>query len=153
MVLLSPFRMPRNRLIGPLLAFLFLISLFLLQNLHSQTLPNGNYCQAAETPPSLLATIPLKRQRVAVASKFSYHFDVYISFAWSLARAMNRSSTGGMLEVYAETPFHYHFQTIINDLHLYPHGYRNPEDLLPAIKNHTGEGGIDTVVLGTCEAE
>lgn len=76
-----------------------------------------------------------------------------MSFAWSLARAMNNSSTGGSIEVYTETPFRFDFQTIIDDLHMYPHGYRDPKDLLPALRSQMGDGGIDTVVLGTCEAE
>jgi hypothetical protein len=75
-----------------------------------------------------------------------------MSVAWSLARAMNRSSTGS-IEVFADVPFNYHFQTIVDELGLYRHDYRHPNDLLPAFKDGAGEGGIDLVVLGTCEIE
>ena len=84
---------------------------------------------------------------------FIFHFDVYMSFASSLARAMNSSSTGGSIEVYAQTPFRFRFQAIIDDLNMYPHGYRDPQDLLPMLRSQMGDGGIDTVVLGTCEGE
>lgn len=146
--------MSRNPLIVPFILFSIIISLYLLYSPHyAAPTSDPALCYKPAVHPSLLKTIPQKRHRVAVASMFSYHFDVYMSFAWSLARAMNSSSTGGSIEVYAETPFKYHFQTIIEDLHMYPHGYRDPQDLLPAIRNQMGDGGIDTVVLGTCEAD
>jgi hypothetical protein len=149
--------MPRHPLITPFIFFSIAVSLYLLRNLHSHryalSISDEDHCQKPTVHPPSLMTIPQKRHRVAVASMFDYHFDVYMSFTWSLARAMNSSSTQGTIEVYAETPFKYHFQTIIEDLHLYPHGYRDPQDLLPAIRSEMGEGGIDMVVLGTCEAE
>ena len=76
-----------------------------------------------------------KEHHVAVASAFGFHFDVYMSFVWYLAHAMNSSSSGGKIEVCAGTPFRYDFQTIIEDIKLYPYatGYREPEDLLPLL--------------------
>jgi hypothetical protein len=149
--------MPRNPLIVPFIVFSVAISLYLLHNLysprHAVSISDQALCQRPGIHPSSLSIGPQKRHRVAVASMFGYHFDVYMSFASSLVRVMNSSSTGGSVEVYAETPFRYHFQTIIEDLHLYPHDYRDPLDLLPAIRREMGDGGIDTVILGTCEAE
>jgi len=84
---------------------------------------------------------------------FIFHFDVYMSFASSLARALNSTSTGGSIEVFAQTPFRFRFQTIIDDLNMYMDSYRDPQDLLPALRSQMGDGGIDTVVLGTCEAD
>ena len=149
--------MPRNPFIVPFVFCSVLISLYLLHNLYAPryavSAPDDQMCHKSAVHPSLFKTIPQKRHRVAVASMFIFHFDVYMSFASSLARAMNSSSTGGSIEVYAQTPFRFRFQNIIDDLNMYPHGYRDPQDLVPALRSQMGDGGIDTVILGTCEIE
>lgn len=140
---------------GPLsvaliILFCVLLSLYLLSKFYQprtadlaspQSILNSN----AET------TAPQKHRRVVVATKFGHHHDVFMSLAWSLSRAMNRS-TIGTLEVYADEPFSHEFQAIVDRLGLYSGRYQNPDDLLPNIKAHTGID-IDMVVFGTCEAE
>ncbi|KAF8206217.1 hypothetical protein K438DRAFT_1816815, partial [Mycena galopus ATCC 62051] len=80
--------------------------------------------------------LPQKRHRVAVASTFGFHFDVYMSLVWTLERVMGRNSTGGVVEVYAPDEFGFGFQTITFD------------ELIEAINGNMGDGGIDLVVLG-----
>lgn len=150
--------MARNPFVVLFIFFAVLISLYLLHDprymRYAVSVQDEEFCRKPVVAHlSSLNTIPQRRRRVAIASMFDHHFDVYMSFAWSLARAMNSSSTGGSIEVYAETPFKYHFQNIIEELHLFPHSYRDPQDLLPAIRGEMGDGGIDMVVLGTCEIE
>ncbi|KAF8071768.1 hypothetical protein FPV67DRAFT_1560545 [Lyophyllum atratum] len=65
---------------------------------------------------------------------------------------MNRTSIGN-IDVFAKVPFNYHFQTVVDDFGLYRHEYRRPDDLLPALKTGADEGGIDLVILGTCEID
>ncbi|KAG6857415.1 hypothetical protein H0H87_004777 [Tephrocybe sp. NHM501043] len=74
-----------------------------------------------------------------------------MTVAWSLSREMNRSSTG-TVEVYADVPFNYDFQKVVDDLGLYRHQYRHPDELLPALRD-VNENRIDLVVLGTCEID
>ncbi|KAG6830880.1 hypothetical protein H0H92_014245 [Tricholoma furcatifolium] len=97
-------------------------------------------------------TNPPRRQRVAVASVFSFHHDVYMTVAWSLGRAMNRSGSGSV-EVYAKTPLGFAFQEVVHDLGLYRGEYRAPEELLPALRDDTDGNSFDLVVLGTCEID
>jgi hypothetical protein len=96
---------------------------------------------------------PQKRHRVAVASTFGFHHDVYMSLVWTLQRVMGRSPTGGTVEVYAPFPFGFEFQTIVETLQLYEGQVKSPELLIEAINSNMGDGGIDLVVLGTCEVE
>ncbi|KAG6821343.1 hypothetical protein H0H93_000204 [Arthromyces matolae] len=95
---------------------------------------------------------PQRRKRVAVASSFTFHHDVYMTVAWSVAQAMNRSSVGSV-EVYAQVPFAFDFQQVVDDLGLYRNGYRPTADLIPALRDDVGENSIDLVVLGTCEID
>ncbi|KAG6902845.1 hypothetical protein C0995_010730 [Termitomyces sp. Mi166 len=96
------------------------------------------------------STNPQRRQRVAVASTFGFHYDVYMSVAWSVARVINRTSTGSV-EVYADVPFFYDFQKVVDDLGLYRHEYRQINELVPALRSGPHENSIDLVILGTCE--
>ncbi|KAJ7928860.1 hypothetical protein B0H13DRAFT_2544704 [Mycena leptocephala] len=79
--------------------------------------------------------VPQKRHRVAIASLFFGHFDVYMALAWTLQRVMGRSKTG----------------TIVDNLRLYRGKTKSTDDFIKAINSNMGDGGIDTVVLGTCE--
>jgi hypothetical protein len=96
--------------------------------------------------------VPQKRHRVAIASLFFGHFDVYMALAWTLQRVMGRSKTGSV-EVYIPTPFGFKFQTIVDNLRLYRGKTKSTDDFIKAINSNMGDGGIDTVVLGTCEFE
>ncbi|KAG5720101.1 putative eukaryotic translation initiation factor 5 [Termitomyces sp. T112] len=93
-----------------------------------------------------------RRQRVALASTFGFHHDVYMSVAWSLARVMNRMLTGSV-EVYANVPFFYDFQKVVDDLGLYQDEYRQIDELSTALRNDLDEKSIDLVILGTCEID
>jgi hypothetical protein len=97
--------------------------------------------------------VPQKRHRVAVASTFGFHFDVYMSLVWTLERVMGRSPSGGAVEVYAPSEFGFEFQTIVDTLGLYHGELRHSDELIDAINSNMGDGGIDLVVLGTCEVE
>ncbi|KAJ7849783.1 hypothetical protein B0H13DRAFT_1644880 [Mycena leptocephala] len=63
---------------------------------------------------------------------------------------MGRSKTGSV-EVYIPTPFGFKFQTIVDNLRLYRGKTKSTDDFIKAINSNMGDGGIDTVVLGTCE--
>ncbi|KAJ7210240.1 hypothetical protein C8J57DRAFT_1098272 [Mycena rebaudengoi] len=65
---------------------------------------------------------------------------------------MDRRHTGGTVEVYAP-PFIFGFQTIVETLQLYRGMVKKPDALIDAINDNMGAGGIDMVVLGTCEIE
>ncbi|KAJ7761986.1 hypothetical protein DFH07DRAFT_739565 [Mycena maculata] len=66
---------------------------------------------------------------------------------------MDRSRTGGTVDVYAPQPFGFEFQTIVDKLQLYRGQVKNPNALLDDINQNLGDGGIDLVVLGTCEID
>jgi hypothetical protein len=86
-----------------------------------------------------------------VASTFGFHHDVYMSLVWTLERVMGQN--GGTVQVYAPVPFGYDFQTIIDTLRLYQGEVKHPDTLVADLNSNRGLGGIDTVVLGTCEVE
>lgn len=86
---------------------------------------------------------------IAVASNFGYHFDVYLPLVWSIQRALKGR---GHVQVYASTPFGFNFQNVSQELGLYHGHVREPKDLINDIRS-SPEGGIDMVVLGTCEIE
>jgi hypothetical protein len=126
-------------------------------------IPNQEYSLSVATHPATSATLPVeeeklavpqKRHRVAVSSTVpGFHFDVYMSLVWTLERAMSRSQTGGVVEVYAPAPFSFKFQSIVDALGLYHGETRRSDELIDAINSDMGDGGIDMVVLGTCEIE
>ncbi|KAJ7476079.1 hypothetical protein FB451DRAFT_1034412 [Mycena latifolia] len=64
---------------------------------------------------------------------------------------MARGPTGGTVEVYAPFPFGFEFGTIVEALQLYRGEVQSPDSLIDAINSNMGDGGIDLVVLGTCE--
>ncbi|OBZ71969.1 hypothetical protein A0H81_08138 [Grifola frondosa] len=101
--------------------------------------------------------LPLrKRHNVAVASTFVHHFDVYMALVWTLELVLQPKYDGensdGPIHVFAP-PFGFGFQSVVDRLQLY-HGVRGlPEALVPHIVGQPGDGGIDMVVLGTCEID
>ncbi|KAJ7678990.1 hypothetical protein DFH06DRAFT_975066 [Mycena polygramma] len=68
---------------------------------------------------------------------------------------MGRSETGGAVEVYAPAPdpFGFEFQTIVDTLRLYHGEIKSSDQLIDEINSNMGDGGIDMVVLGTCEID
>ncbi|KAL0955048.1 hypothetical protein HGRIS_003966 [Hohenbuehelia grisea] len=91
----------------------------------------------------------VKHSRVAIASTFGFHHDVYLALAWTMERVMKE--IGGRLQVYAPTPLNYAFQNIVDDLRLYSGEIKHQDDLLKDVTRNNGDGGIDMIVLGTCE--
>ena len=59
----------------------------------------------------------------------------------------------GKVQVYASTPFSFDFNRIVEEYRLYNGTFKHHDDLLRDINNDTGDGGIDMVILGTCEIE
>ncbi|KAK7033284.1 F-actin-capping protein subunit beta [Favolaschia claudopus] len=107
----------------------------------------------ATSPQADKLASPLIRRRVAVASNFGFHFDVYMSVVWTLERIFDRNPAGGVVEVFAPSEFGFEFQQIVDRLGLYHGENRNANDLIEAINSNQGDGGIDLVVLGTCEVD
>ncbi|KAJ7158594.1 hypothetical protein C8R46DRAFT_1109642 [Mycena filopes] len=95
--------------------------------------------------------VPQKRHHVAVASTFGFHFDVYMALVWTLERVMGNNQSGGGVQVYAPLPFGFNFSTIVENQGLYHGDVKNFEALVQDLNSNQGEGGIDLVVLGTCE--
>ena len=93
---------------------------------------------------------PQIRKNIAVASGFGAHFDVYMALVWTLERVMKNE---GKVQVYARTPFMFDFNRIVEEYHLYNGTFKHHDDLLRDINNDAGDGGIDMVILGTCEIE
>ncbi|KAJ7485665.1 hypothetical protein FB451DRAFT_1127892 [Mycena latifolia] len=96
---------------------------------------------------------PHKRRHIAVASKFPFHHDVYLSLVSTLQKALDHSPSRGAVQVYAAAPFSLGFQTIVDSLQLYRGKVKGTAALVDDINANKGDGGIDTVVLGTCETD
>jgi hypothetical protein len=92
---------------------------------------------------------PPLRRKVAIASTFGFHHDVYLAVAWTLQRVFKRSTQGGQIRVYANTPLAFDFDTIVEKLGLYDGPYQRPESLVEDLI----KGELDLVILGTCEVE
>ena len=90
-------------------------------------------------------------KNMVVASVFGAHFDVYMTVAWTLQRIMLKES--GNLQVYAPTPFLFNFQEVVDQYGLYNGEVKDPNNLLGDIRSGGADGGIDLVILGTCEIE
>ncbi|KAF7378417.1 hypothetical protein MSAN_00268300 [Mycena sanguinolenta] len=139
-------------------ATLFLVSTTSQPERFSASLPLPDTSPLAIPPPPdpvLTSSLtPQRRHRVAIATTYGVHMDVYTALAWTFQRVMNRSPPGGTVEAYAP-PFIFNFQTIVERLGLY-HGVVNkPDALINAINADVGENeeAIDIVVLGTCEID
>jgi hypothetical protein len=94
-----------------------------------------------------LATIPEKRTNIVIASWFNFHFEVYLALAWTLRRVMSHNV---QLQVYAEQPFGFGFQDVVDNWGIYPGEVKDRNNLIADIKKNID---IDMVVLGTCEIE
>lgn len=96
------------------------------------------------------------RTRVAVASLFPAHFDVYLAAAHTFREVLGDQ---GSIDVFAgERPFRFKFQEIIDRVDLYSGEVRDAEDLLHAMNDtefYPAEQGalVDLLILGTCEIE
>ncbi|KAJ7312333.1 hypothetical protein DFH08DRAFT_897285 [Mycena albidolilacea] len=136
-----------------ILTALFLICQFVFLNQRcSPPEPGGSSCPAIVSEDGTHPSIQ-KRHRVAVATTYGVHMDVYMSLVWTLQRVMDRSQTGGTVEVYAPFPFIFDFRTVVETLRLYRGEVKKPDALIDAINHNMGAGGIDMVVLGTCEID
>jgi len=101
--------------------------------------------------PLNLQSIPLKHKNIVVASAFGWHYDVYMAVAWTLRRIMVNGQ--GNLQVYAPTPFPFKFQEVVDQYGLYEGEVKDYKDLIGDIKSDGNDGGIDLVILGTCEID
>ncbi|EKM59533.1 uncharacterized protein PHACADRAFT_250101 [Phanerochaete carnosa HHB-10118-sp] len=93
-------------------------------------------------------TTLIKRKHVLVASFFGFHFDVYMTLAWTLKRVLMQVPQA-QIELFA-APFYYGFEAVVGEYGLYDGVRRDPEELLSYIQSNTT---VDTVVLGTCEID
>ncbi|PPQ76793.1 hypothetical protein CVT24_011336 [Panaeolus cyanescens] len=109
-----------------------------------------------------LRSIPQKRQRVAIASTFGYHFDVYLALAWTMQRVMSRPPNpaahdlggNGTVAVYTPEPeFHFGFDKIIDALGLFKGDIKPSENLFDDLDKVVDGHKVDLVVLGTCEVD
>ncbi|KAJ7077126.1 hypothetical protein B0H15DRAFT_862438 [Mycena belliarum] len=139
-------------LVLPLLVWQF-VSLSNQYSLPEPRLWTQTICSALLPAKDDTHTLPQKRHRVAVASTFGFHHDVYMSLVWTLERVMARSQTGGTVEVYAPFPFGFGFQDIVEAQQLYHGEVKSPDVLIEVLNNNMGDGGIDLVILGTCEID
>jgi hypothetical protein len=142
-------------LFGCLIVLPFLLWSFVTLNEEyslSGTALSASICSAILPSKQEKLVVPQKRHRVAVASTFGFHFDVYMALVWTLQRVMDRSQTGSV-EIYTPAPFNFEFQTIVDNLQLYRGETKTSDELIEAINSNMGDGGIDMVVLGTCEFE
>ncbi|KAI0773704.1 hypothetical protein C8Q74DRAFT_1201446 [Fomes fomentarius] len=58
----------------------------------------------------------------------------------------------GQINVFAQ-PFPFGFEEVVEDLHLWTHrGVRaRHDDFIPFVNAETGDGGVDLIILGTCQ--
>ena len=107
----------------------------------------NQHCQPVEENHSRLAvlSIPVKRRNVVVASRFGYHFDVYMALVWTLERVTNSS-----IHVFPPDGFRFGFDDVVRNLGLHSGSSSDSLDLPQAVSNNSA---IDMVVLGTCEIE
>ena len=86
------------------------------------------------------------RREVVVASRFPFHFDVYMTVVWTLGRIMKR----GSVRVFSDGPFRFDFQEVVESYGLFNGTFGHQRDLMEEMgKNEK----IDLVILGTCEVE
>ena len=102
--------------------------------------------------PLKLQSIPLVHKNVVVASAFPWHYDIYMPVAWTLGQIMLKDQ--GTLQVYAPMPFAFGYQEVMDQYGVYEGEIKSDNDLLRDIgKSGGNNGGIDLVILGTCEIE
>ena len=77
-----------------------------------------------------------------------------MALAKSIGDIMDSEDAPGQIHVFAQ-PFPYGFQEVVEDLHLWKHqGVRAEHDtFIDFLNSETGDGGVDLIVLGTCQYE
>ncbi|PIL36619.1 hypothetical protein GSI_00308 [Ganoderma sinense ZZ0214-1] len=103
--------------------------------------------------PSVTPTTPsIQRRNVTFATSFVYHGDVYMALAKSMGDVMDKEGVRGQINVFAQ-PFPFGFQEVVEDLNLWKHqGVRSDhQSFIEFLNSHTGDGGVDLIVLGTCQ--
>jgi len=96
------------------------------------------------------SSLPLVHRNVAVATSFGYHLDVLFSLSWTLQRVMKDQ---GQLHVYLPSQNHWNIEGVVKEQGLYQGAIKSHEDLIKDLNDNQGDGGIDMVILGTCEIE
>jgi len=96
------------------------------------------------------SSLPLVHRNVAVASSFGYHLDVLFSLTWTLQRVMKNQ---GQLHVYLPPERHWNIEGVVKEQGLYQGEIKNHKELIKDLNDNKGDGGIDMVILGTCEIE
>ncbi len=96
----------------------------------------------------------LRRRNITFASSFVYHGDVYMTLAKSMGDIFDAEDVPGQINVFAQ-PFPFGFEEVVEDLHLWTHrGVRaQHDDFIPFLNAETGDGGVDLIILGTCQYE
>ncbi|KDR85773.1 hypothetical protein GALMADRAFT_386327 [Galerina marginata CBS 339.88] len=138
----------RYRVIGFIvLGFIILGSLWRYQGVFdsSRRVLLGEHVLASDP----LESVPLTHKNIAVASTFGFHFDVYMTVAWTLQRVMKGE---GNVHVYGPQPFYYDFGRIVDEYGLFNGTVKDDKELMSDILVD-GDGAIDLLVLGTCEIE
>ncbi|KAL0955052.1 hypothetical protein HGRIS_003970 [Hohenbuehelia grisea] len=93
-----------------------------------------------------------KYHKVAVATAFGFHHDVYLTVAWTLKRmSPNLGSRAPAVHVYAKPPFTYGFQDVVEELQLYDGVVEDSDHFLDDFERLSGDDAFDMIVLGTCE--
>lgn len=139
---------PRYRIIGALTAAI--IFLYSIWHFRGSSLETSRHFTFGDDPEAKgLEAIPQKRMNVAIASSFGFHFDVYMTVAWTLQRVMKE----GKVQVYSPGAFGYDFQSIVEKYGLYKGTYKEYTALVEDVIDGNGDGGIDLIVFGTCELE
>jgi hypothetical protein len=95
-------------------------------------------------------TVPQVRKNVALATHFGFHHDVTFALAWTIERVMKDN---GKFAVYAPYPLSWNFQDVVDELGLYHGPMNSHENLISDLLENPGDGGIDMVILATCEIE
>ncbi|KAL6300681.1 hypothetical protein BKA93DRAFT_739936 [Sparassis latifolia] len=99
--------------------------------------------------------MPVRHTRIAVASGYQHHFEVYLTLVSTLERVFGKlgaRGAGASVSVYSP-PYGYRFQEVADEIGLH-HGAHYPiERLVPDLSDVTGDGAIDMVVFGTCELD
>jgi len=109
------------------------------------------FCSAAQKheKAGISSTLPQVRRNVALATRFGYHHDVIFALSWTIERVMKGN---GKLNVYAPSPLSWNFDDVVEELGLYHGAVKRDRDLIKDILD-SPDGGIDMVILGTCEIE
>jgi hypothetical protein len=115
--------------------------------------PNQHFCSELEfrkhDKTETSSSLPQVRRNVVLATHFNYHQDVLFALAWTIERVMAKDTK---LSVYAPTPG-WNFDQVVREFGLYHGTTKDDKVLINDILTDSGDGGIDMVILGTCEVE